>query len=253
MSGTSIANRERDHFVTREEADRVVAACPDVAWRVLFALSRFGGLRCPSETLKLRWEDLDWEHNRMTVRSPKTEQHKGGASRVVPIFPELRPFLLDAFDQAEEGAEYVVARYRDTSANLRTQLTKIIKLAGLEPWPKLWQNMRATRETELAESFPAHVVSAWIGNSQIVAAKHYLQVTESHFERAVVQNPAQQAAARACNETHGADGDEDKPSECRDLHDLAALCVPQETKGMGDTGLEPVTSWMSTMRSSQLS
>jgi len=28
------------------------------------------------------------------------------------------------------------------------------------------------------------VVCAWIGNSQAVARKHYLQVTEEHFERA---------------------------------------------------------------------
>src|SRR5262249_27309734 len=29
-----------------------------------------------------------------------------------------------------------------------------------------------------------HVVCAWIGNSQPVAAKHYLQVTDEHFQRA---------------------------------------------------------------------
>ena len=31
---------------------------------------------------------------------------------------------------------------------------------------------------------PAHVVCEWIGNSQKVAAKHYLQVPEEHFKRA---------------------------------------------------------------------
>ncbi len=60
--------------------------------------------------------------------------------------------------------------------NLRTQLMKIIRRAGLEPWPKLWQNLRSTRETERADHFPAHVISAWIGNSEQVAARHYLQV-----------------------------------------------------------------------------
>jgi hypothetical protein len=34
------------------------------------------------------------------------------------------------------------------------------------------------RETELAESFPMHVVCEWIGNSAAIAAKHYLQVTD---------------------------------------------------------------------------
>ena len=53
--------------------------------------------------------------------------------------------------------------------------------AGLQRWPKLFQNLRSTRETELAEDFPMHVVCPWIGNSQPIAAKHYLQVTDDHF------------------------------------------------------------------------
>ena len=50
--------------------------------------------------------------------------------------------------------------------------------------PKLWQNLRATRQTELAETFPIHVVCDWIGNSRAVAQEHYLQVTDEHFEAA---------------------------------------------------------------------
>ncbi len=111
------------------------------------------------------------------------------------MFPELYPHLRDCFEQAEPGAEYVITRYRNTNANLRTQLQRIIKRAGLTPWPKLFQNLRSTRETELAESFPMHVVCAWIGNSQPVAAKYYLQVTEDHFRKAV-QDPVQSAHAK---------------------------------------------------------
>ncbi len=48
LKGTVGGNRERDYFVTREVAEKVINACPDLEWRLLFALSRFGGLRCPS-------------------------------------------------------------------------------------------------------------------------------------------------------------------------------------------------------------
>jgi hypothetical protein len=89
----------------------------------------------------------------------------------VPIFPELKPYLMEAFEQAENGAEFCITRYRDPAVNLRTQLQKIIKRAGLKAWPKLWQNLRSTRETELADQFPVHVASAWIGNSVQVAKK----------------------------------------------------------------------------------
>lgn len=51
------------------------------------------------------------------------------------------------------------------------------------PWPKLFQNMRSSRETDLAAVFPIHVVCAWLGNSPAVARKHYLQVTDADFEK----------------------------------------------------------------------
>lgn len=52
---------------------------------------------------------------------------------------------------------------------------------------------------------PIQVVCAWMGNSQAVAMKHYLQVTEDHYRSAIpipcsaagsaLQNPVQQSAA----------------------------------------------------------
>ncbi len=187
------ANKSREHFISREVADQVLATCPDNEWKLIFALARFGGLRTPSETLLLRWDDVDWERGRMLIRSPKTEHHEGKDSRLVPIFPELRPYLEAASNEAADGAEFVVVRYRDGNVNLRTQLLRIIAKAGLTPWPKLFQNLRSTRETELAETYPLHVVTAWLGNSQLIAAKHYLQVTDEHFSKAT-RNPTRAAA-----------------------------------------------------------
>ena len=37
----------------------------------------------------------------------------------------------------------------------------------------------------LAETFPAHVIRAWMGDTRAIAAKHYLQVTDEHFRKAV--------------------------------------------------------------------
>ena len=179
------SNKARFVFISREHAEKVIEACPDSQWRTLFVLARYGGLRCPSETLNLRWQDIDWHNQRMTVRSPKTEHHAGRESRQVPIFPELLPHLEEAFELADEGDEFVITRYRSQDANLRTQLQKIIRRAGLEVWQKPWQNLRSSRETELVETFPVHVAAAWLGNTEAVANKHYLQVTDAHFSRAV--------------------------------------------------------------------
>jgi integrase len=248
LKGKVQANPTRTYFVTREEARKVIDACPDAQWRLLFALSRYGGLRCPSEHLGLRWGDVDWERSRITVRSPKTEHHQGGDRRQVPIFPELRPHLEAVWDQAEPGAEYVITRYRNTNANLRTQLLRIIDRAGVEPWPKLFHNLRATRETELAETYPLHVVCAWIGNSQAIAARHYLQVTDAHFQQAAeagaeaVQNPVQSAHATSRKPSQAGSATPVFAEEC----DTLRYCADVQVE---DRGLEPLTFWLPARRS----
>jgi integrase len=203
MKGVSVkSNRARDYFLTREDAAKVLDACPNAEWRAIFALARYGGLRCPSEIQALRWSDIDWAGNRFTVTSDKTAHHGDEhASRIVPLFAELRPYLEKQFDLAEDGTLYVVSKHRGTNANLRTQLERIIAKAGLKPWPKLFQNLRATHATELAAQFPAHVAADWLGHSTIVAQKHYWRTTEDDFARATeerseaVQNAVQHPAA----------------------------------------------------------
>jgi site-specific recombinase XerD len=49
----SMHNPERLHFVSREDAFRLIDAAPSADWRALIALVRFGGLRRPSEPLAL--------------------------------------------------------------------------------------------------------------------------------------------------------------------------------------------------------
>jgi hypothetical protein len=130
---------------------------------------------------------------------------------------------------------------------------RIIRRAGLEPWPKLFQNLRASRETELAAEYPLHVVCAWIGNSALIAQKHYLQVTEGDFERATtprvesgaesgavaVQNAVQSAADGSCQqspETH-------KALENKGLVQILSTVVSRlQMAGVPPRGLEPLSS-----------
>ena len=195
-----------------------------------------GRLRCPSEPLSLKWEHVDWERGRLTVPSPKTERHENGACRVILIFPELLPHLEAVFEQAEPGGEFIITGYRDSGVNLRTQLSKIIRCAGPTQWPKLRHNLRASRQTELAESFPTHIVCAWIGNSLDVAREHYLQVTDQHFERAL-QNPVQQlhASDRNASQSELRSDREiaSNPGDNKALRNLAELC---ETIGSSQNG-----------------
>jgi hypothetical protein len=113
-------------------------------------------------------------------------------------------------------------------------LIRIIRRAGLEPWPKLFHNLRATRQPELEESFSSHVVCAWIGNSEKVARKHYLQVTVGQFAKAV-HNPVHYTSTQAHAAPH-AGGTESKDNS--DIRGDVALCGATCSETMGDEGLE---------------
>ena len=106
---------------------QILTACPDVQWEVIFSLARYGGIRVPSELLPLTWADIDFHTGNIRICSPKTEAYEGKAERLVPMFPELRAVLQEAFDEAEEGSEHVITRYRDLGANLRTSANRVIR------------------------------------------------------------------------------------------------------------------------------
>jgi len=161
------------------------AACRDVQRRRIVALSRFAGLRCPSEVIGFRWGDADWERGRLTVRSPKPASHEGHGVRVVPIAPELLTNLHSLFDRAEPGTDAVIPRLRDPAMNMRTTFGKIIAKAGGTPWPRLFHTMRASCACDWVERFPAHVVAQWPGHSPLVASRHHLQTRDAHFEMAI--------------------------------------------------------------------
>ena len=117
------------------------------------ALSRFAVLRVPAEPLLLRRQDIDLATGRMLVHSPKTEHHAGKATRMVPIFSELRPYHEDAQELAAVGAEFVLPSLRKPGAatgdwrsvNLGTMFGKIIKRAGLDRMaPRVAQPQKLT-------------------------------------------------------------------------------------------------------------
>lgn len=241
----SQVNAARAFHVPAEWMPRILEECPDDQWRAVIALVRFAGLRCPSEVMLLRWGDINWGRGRLTVRSPKTEGHgEGHAARMVPIAPELKPILLSLFNSAEPGAEAVIPKLRDAGMNLRTTFEKIIQRAGLTPWPRLFQNLRASCATDWVERFPAHVVAGWLGHSPAVAARHYLTVRDAHFDQAagIGEAAANPATHTPTSDTKRADSETRERENQPDLVYVGTGCDPVETRGMGATGLEPVTS-----------
>lgn len=258
---------ERRAYVSVSDVQRVIEHCPNVWWKLLVALARFGGLRIPSEAFSLKWGHIDWERNRLTVPSPKTSNH-GKPHRIIPLFPLLRPHLEAAFGSADEGTDYIIpAEYRQRAqreggwggANLRTQFGKIVERAGVEPWPRLWHSLRASCESDLAQSFPLATVTKWLGNTPSVALRHYVDPTEAAFETAVnwiptqksgaksgaqeAQNTAQQVRVGNCRESHTRGKTVELPGVCATScgsrrHDaLTCANVQRECIGIEPTGV----------------
>ena len=56
-----------------------------------------------------------------------------------------------------------------------------VKRAGGRPRTKPSTTLKATRDSEFRNSFPSHVVTAWIVHDKRVAERHYLPLTNVHF------------------------------------------------------------------------
>jgi integrase len=166
--------------------------------RAIFALARYGGMRVPSEIVLLRWADIDWTKGKILVSCQKTKGHEGKEFRITPLFPELRRELEAWRAEAPEDREFVLKPAISPKTNLRTGLIKILKRAGIKPWPKLYQNLRSSRVTELRnQGFRENLVAQWLGHSVKVADEHYDQITDDQFRRAIAprQEPPAHGAA----------------------------------------------------------
>ena len=148
-------------------------------YKVLFARTRYGGLRIPSELP--RWENVNIGAARMTILSPKTERHAGHESRQVPIDKRLMP---DPVGGVQRRARRRAAGLLDGLGGcVHVAAGTIIDRAGVERWPDLWQALRRSCELDWAQRLPQYVVSKWIGHSIAVSRKHYANlVTDQYFE-----------------------------------------------------------------------
>lgn len=172
-------DKTRKRYVDDATARRVLEGFATLEGRALFALARWCGLRVVCETLPLTWAHVDWAENRLTIpNNTKT------GLRVVPLFEPARTELASLYDAAPE-TPWVFNRCRASAGTQwRTWLLTACRTAGVEPWPKLWHNLRAACRTDLEERFPSHVCDCWVGHSTRVAKDHYLRVTPDHWAAA---------------------------------------------------------------------
>jgi integrase len=242
-------NPDRRRFIPRAVIDRVLAVCEDdVQWQTIIRLARYGGLRTPSETLALRWSDIDWTNNLITVRCPKLERLERHATRTIPLFPELQSTLLRAHAESPEGNDFVIhGRLRDGCGNWRTQFERLIRRSGQEPWGCLFQNCRSSREVELSETFPWFTVCTWMGHTREVAREHYMSVPAEHIARAVAgeektaRKTAQSVHAEPCGTSQEQEEPEYETAFFGQKQEGAIPCEHRISHPIPPRGVEPLS------------
>ncbi|MCL2710968.1 MAG: hypothetical protein FWE95_08810, partial [Planctomycetaceae bacterium] len=180
----SFLNPAKTREVTMAEYHRLLDACPCQEWRVIITLARIGGLR-PCEIMVLRWSDIGiGEHgDRFRVFSPKLKRFDHLREREPALFPEV----LAELDKlrtipGNEDREYIINRYTNReNVNFGQPFDTIAKRAGLGKIVRPFDNMRASRSTEIHRRYGAKVESAWIGHSEKIAEECYLMVTEEDY------------------------------------------------------------------------
>ena len=84
-------NKSREYFVTVEETEKIIAACPDAEWRLIVALARYGGLRTPSETFALTWHASIGSGRGCKSSAPRRSAMRGESPGRFPCFPNCGP------------------------------------------------------------------------------------------------------------------------------------------------------------------
>ena len=198
FKGSSETSRSRDFYIGPELACQVLEACPDARMKLIFSFGRWGGLRLPSEIAFMTWADI--QPDRITIKIPKktslSQQERGEfTTRLIPCFPEIRRAvdeyrreLVQVLEREPAKTEKVfpdLKQSESSAALLRKELTGILKRSGLPVWPKIFQNLRSTRDSELQRmGYPIATVCKWLGHTQQISEKNYFQVPEFDYPAA---------------------------------------------------------------------
>ena len=210
MKSGNQRNPARFYFVSIDEYRQLLEGCTNAKQRLIIALARYGGLRCPIDLCGLRWSEIHWQEKWFWVHSAKTERYVGRDKRQFPLFPELEHRFQELYDVLPEGCDDLIFPAKsdippaiNPKKSLSSWIHKVAIRAGVQLWEKPFQNCRSSRDTELRKIFPEYLVNRWIGHTQQVAEAHYTQVLPSDFTDAYalekkVQEFAQEPAGMGC-------------------------------------------------------
>ena len=232
----------KKEYISPEAIRKIIDNTKNPEWRLLFAMCRKIPLRVPSEINSLTWRDIDWEGNKILLHSPKTKHYETMDSRMVPLFPELKPYLDEVyFSDADET--YVFPTIRKNS-NPATYAKKLVGNADVPVWGNFFNSIRASAETDLMDEYGLRRACQWAGNSAATAMKNYALIRKEDFMDQGLKCDAKSDAINSF------DAKSDAESASTEEHSLSKTPIKNAPESIaenagcvlvGDTGLEPVT------------
>jgi integrase len=205
---TAPTDKSAEFYVPIAVAEKVMEQMTCAEMRLILALSRWCGLRIPSESILLKWTDIDW--NKKRFRTDKTTKT---GERWIPMPPLVRELLEQLYQLAPDGQLYVFRRCRRSAANYwRSAMLTAITAAGMKPWKKLFHNLRASACTDFQSQYPHYACNAWFGHSQRVALQHYLMVTDDLWNHAAAHPITPRAPHGAPQPTQPSSTGEHRPA-----------------------------------------
>lgn len=170
-------------YHTQDEIEKILAACPSDAWRLVVLLGCDAGLR-RGEIAHLQWQDIDFENQEIYVAPHKTDNHR---------FVPMSPTLLKALEKARKCAksEFVVAvgrkGCRDSKDFLTAFYRQIAKEAGVKSFIHKLRHTFASRLVQNGTNL--YTVSKLLGHSSIQMTEIYAHLAKENFKNAVLALP----------------------------------------------------------------
>jgi len=186
------AEEARWEYVDEATTRALMRACPSEGARALVALARWAGLR-RQEAVRLVWGDIDLGRRRLTVRAGGGgEVTTKSRTRLVPIEPRLAAFLASLSPKPPRApfdpARPVAAGCGGPSGSYK-HIRAARAAAGLA-YPQPLHALRKSRQTDWIEAgHDVFAVARWMGNSVLVAQKHYHRTTEEAMDKAAFPDP----------------------------------------------------------------
>ncbi len=118
------------------------------------------------------------------VHQDRDERQADSRHSLVPGIGALSGKRRSSSHSAAPDNFVIPALRQSTGSNVRKRMSTAIRSAGLKARPRVFHNIRSSRQTELEERYPRKTVCEWMGNSEQVADQHYLQVRVEHFKKA---------------------------------------------------------------------